>query len=116
MTELTIYHNPKCSKSRKTLELIKSKKLNPKIVFYLEEKLSQSEIKNLISKLKISSRDLLRKGESDYEENNLSNPDLGDEELINLMTRFPKLIERPIVVKGDQAIIGRPPKNVLKLI
>ena len=116
MTELTIYHNPRCSKCRQTLELIINKNLNPKIILYLEEKLSKQELKDLVSKLDISPRDLLRKGESDYKENNLSDPDLGDEELINLMTRFPKLIERPIVVKGDQAIIGRPPKNVLKLI
>ena len=116
MPEITIYHNPKCSKSRETLELITNKNLNPKVILYLEEKLSRQELKNLVSKLGISPRDLLRKGESDYKENNLSNPNLEDEELINLMTRFPKLIERPIVVKGDQAIIGRPPKNVLKLI
>ena len=116
MSNLIIYHNPKCSKSRQTLELITKRNLRPKIILYLEEKLSKEELQDIISKLGIKPRDLLRKGESDYKENNLSNPDLGDEELINLMTRFPKLIERPIVVKGDQAIIGRPPKNVLKLI
>ena len=116
MTELTIYHNPKCSKSRKTLELIKNKKLNPKIVFYLEEKLSQREIKNLISKLRISPRDLLRKGEDVYRENNLDNQDLSEGEIIDYMVCFPKLIERPIVVKGEKAIIGRPPDNVLDLL
>ena len=116
MTELTIYHNPKCSKSRKTLELIKNKKLNPKIVFYLEEKLSQSEIKNLISKLQISPRDLLRKGEDVYRENNLDDQDLSEGAIIDYMVRFPKLIERPIVVKGEKAIIGRPPENVLDLL
>ena len=89
---------------------------NTFLLDYQTTNLSKQELKDLVLKLGISPRDLLRKGESDYKENNLSNPDLGDEELINLMTRFPKLIERPIVVKGDQAIIGRPPKNVLKLL
>ncbi len=116
MSDITIYHNPKCSKSRETLELITNKNLNPKIILYLEKKLSKQELRNIVSKLGISPRELLRKGENEYKENVLSNPDLGNEELIDLMIRFPKMIERPIVVKDNKAIIGRPPKNVLKLI
>ena len=116
MTELTIYHNPRCSKSRQTLELIINRNLNPKIVLYLEEKLSQQELKSIISKLGISPRDLLRKGEVEYKENNLDNINLSNDKIIDLMIRFPKLVERPIVVKDNQAIIGRPPENVLKLI
>ena len=116
MSNITIYHNPKCSKSRETLELITNKNLNPKIILYLEKKLSKQELRNLVSKLGISPRELLRKGESEYKENVLSNPDLGNEELIDLMIRFPQMIERPIVVKDNKAIIGRPPKNILKLI
>ena len=116
MSDITIYHNPKCSKSRETLELITNKNLNPKIILYLEKKLSKQELRNLISKLGISPRELLRKGESEYKENVLNNPNLGNEELIDLMIRFPQMIERPIVVKDNKAIIGRPPKNVLKLI
>ena len=116
MSELIIYHNPKCSKSRQTLELIKNQGLQPKIVLYLDEKLSQEELKNIISKLGIKARDLLRKNENDYKENNLDNPNLTDEELVELMLSFPKLMERPIVVKGEQAVIGRPPENVLELI
>ena len=116
MSELIIYHNPKCSKSRQTLELIKNKNLQPKIVLYLDEKISQEELKNIISKLGIKARDLLRKNENDYKENNLDNPNLTDEELVELMLSFPKLMERPIVVKGEQAVIGRPPENVLELI
>ena len=116
MTELTIYHNPRCSKSRQTLELIINRNLNPKIVLYLEEKLSQQELKSIISKLGISPRDLLRKGEVEYKENNLDNINLSNDKIIDLMICFPKLVERPIVVKDNQAIIGRPPENVLKLI
>ena len=83
---------------------------------YFDEKLSQEELKNIISKLGIETRTLLRKNENDYKENNLDNPNLTDEELVELMLRFPKLMERPIVVKGEQAVIGRPPENVLELI
>ena len=116
MNNFTIYHNPRCSKSRQTLELIIKRNLNPKIVLYLEEKLSQQELKGIILKLGISPRDLLRKGEVEYKENNLDNINLSNDKIINLMIRFPKLVERPIVVKDNQAIIGRPPENVLKLI
>ena len=116
MADLMIYHNPKCSKSRQTLELMKKRNLNPKIVLYLEEKISHQELKNIILKLKMSPRDLLRKGENDYKENNLSEPNLSDEKIISLMIRFPKLIERPIVINKNSAIIGRPPENVLKII
>ncbi|MEC9206022.1 MAG: arsenate reductase (glutaredoxin) [Pseudomonadota bacterium] len=116
MSELTIYHNPKCSKSRQTLELIKSKNKDPKVILYLEKKFSYEELKNIIFWLGIFPRDLLRKGENEYKENNLENINLSDDEIINLMVRFPKLVERPIVVKDNQAIIGRPPQNVLKLI
>jgi arsenate reductase len=116
MSEIIIYHNPKCSKSRQTLELIKNQNLQPKIVLYLDEKLSKEKLKDIISKLGIKTRDLLRKNENDYKENNLDNPNLTNEELIELILNFPKLMERPIVVKGEQAVIGRPPENVLELI
>ena len=116
MSNLIIYHNPKCSKSRQTLELITKRNLRPKIILYLEEKLSKEELQNIILKLGIKPRDLLRKGESDYKENNLGDSSLKDEELIRLMICFPKLIERPIVIKGKQAVIGRPPENIFKLL
>ena len=116
MSEITIYHNPRCTKSRKTLDLIKNNNIEPTVIFYLEKKIIYQELKNIILKLRISPRDLLRKGEVEYKENNLGNTNLSDDEIINFMINFPKLIERPIVIKGDEAIIGRPPENVLKLI
>jgi len=116
MKDLTIYHNPRCSKSRQTLSLLNERGIDPEIVLYLEDTPSHEKIKNLLSKLGISARELLRKGEEAYKENKLSNPDLTDNQIIQVMVDNPKLIERPIVTKGDKAVIGRPPENVLGLI
>lgn len=116
MSQVTIYHNPRCSKSRQTLQLIEDQGLKPVVVLYLEEPLSKALISDLLAKLGIGARDLLRKSEEAYKENGLSDPSLSDEELIAAMVKFPKLIERPIVVKADKAVLGRPPENVLGLI
>lgn len=111
-----IYHNPRCSKSRQTLALIEEKGISPEIILYLEDVPSADTLQGLLKKLNISARELLRKGEQDYKDNNLKDPELTDEQLLNKMVEFPKLIERPIVVVGDQAVLGRPPENVLNLI
>ena len=116
MTDITIYHNPRCSKSRQTLALIEEKGINPNIKLYLEDSPSEEEIKSLLSKLGIDARKLLRKGEDAYKERGLKDISLSDNALIAAMTEAPKLIERPIVVKGDKAVLGRPPENVLELI
>ncbi len=116
MSAYTIYHNPRCSKSRQTLQLLEDNGINPDIVLYLEDVPSTDDIKSLLKKLGIGARDLLRKGEDAYKENNLANADLADDQLIEAMVKFPKLIERPIVVKGGKAVLGRPPENVLELI
>ncbi|MFV8781929.1 arsenate reductase (glutaredoxin) [Microbulbifer sp. SA54] len=112
----TIYHNPRCSKSRQTLQLLQDNQVEPEVVLYLETPPDPATLKTLLAKLGISARDLLRKGEDDYKSLNLKNPALTDEQLIDAMVAHPKLIERPIVVKGDQAVLGRPPENVLELI
>ena len=114
--EVIIYHNPKCSKSRKVLEIIKSKNIEPIIILYLVNKLSKNEIKNLLSKLGLSIRDILRIGEDEYKNNNLKNENLSDDKLIDFLIRFPKLLQRPIVVKNNKAVIGRPPENILNLL
>lgn len=111
-----IYHNPRCSKSRQTLALIEEKGITPEIVLYLENTPDQAALKDILGKLGINARDLLRKGEQDYKDNNLKDDSLSDDQLIDKMVEFPKLIERPIVVKGDKAVLGRPPENVLELI
>ena len=114
--EIIIYHNPKCSKSRKALEIIKSKNIEPTIILYLVNKLSKTEVENLLSKLGLSIRDILRTGEDEYKKNNLKNENLSDDELIGFLIKFPKLLQRPIVVKNSKAVIGRPPENILNLL
>lgn len=116
MSDITIYHNPRCSKSRQTLQLLEEKGIEPNIVLYLETPPSATELKAILKKLGITARELLRKGEDAYKENNLSDTTLTESALIEAMIKFPKLIERPIVIKGDQAVLGRPPENVLKLV
>ena len=116
MSNFIIYHNPRCSKSRQTLALLNEKGCEPKIFLYLEEELTTEDLKEVLQKLNMEPRDLLRKGEEEYRKNNLSDDRLNNEDLIKFMIKHPKLIERPIVVKENKAILGRPPENVLKLI
>lgn len=112
----TIYHNPRCSKSRQTLSILEEKGLEINVVKYLETPPNASTLKKLISALGIKPRELLRKGEDAYKELGLADSSLSDSALIKAMVENPKLIERPIVIKGDQAVLGRPPENVLQLI
>ncbi len=114
--DVTIFHNPRCSKSRQTLQLIQEQGIEPTIRLYLEDCPSAKEIKEILAKLNISPRELLRKGEDAYKENQLSNKELSDAALIKAMVEFPKLIERPIVIKGNQAKLGRPPEQVLEIL
>ena len=116
MKKISIYHNPQCSKSRQTLDIIIKKGIKPKIILYLDKTFSPNELKDIVVKLGITPRDLLRKGESEYKENNLKDLNLKDDDLIGAMIKHPKLIERPIVIAGNKAIIGRPPEKVLELI
>jgi len=113
---LTIYHNPRCSKSRQTLSLITQNGQTPEIVLYLETQPDAAEIKTLLLKLGFNDpRQLMRRGEAIYKELGLkdeSDPDA----LIAAMAAHPKLIERPIVIKGDKAVLGRPPESVLALL
>lgn len=116
MSEYQIFHNPRCSKSRQTLQLMQERGVEPTIRLYLEQVPSAEEIRELLSKLGIEARALLRKSEADYKEQQLADTALADEQLVEAMVQFPKLIERPIVVRGDRAVLGRPPENVLDLI
>lgn len=116
MTEITIYHNPRCSKSRQTLSLLEDNGIEPKIVLYLETPPNAGQLKMLLKKLGLGARQLLRKSEDEYKSMNLADESLDDAALIEAMVIAPKLIERPIVVKGDKAVLGRPPDNVLTLI
>lgn len=116
MSEVTIYHNPRCSKSRQTLALLEEHDITPDVVLYLETPPDAKQLKGLLGKLDISARDLLRTSEAEYKEMKLSDKSLSDEALIEAMVKAPKLIQRPIVVKGSKAVLGRPPENVLDLI
>jgi arsenate reductase len=115
MSLFTIYHNPRCSKSRNTLKLLEENGVQPDIVLYLETPPNSAEIKTLLKKLGISAAQLLRRTESEYKSCGLSAAS-SEEECVAAMARYPKLIERPIVVRGKQAVLGRPPENVLALI
>ena len=116
MSAVTIYHNPRCSKSRQTLELLTERNIEPEIVLYLETPPSTDELTELLGKLAIPARDLLRKGEEAYKNNNLKDSNLSEAELIQAMHDFPKLIERPIVVANGKAALGRPPEQVLEIL
>ena len=116
MTDLTLYHNPRCSKSRGALELLEARGLTPTVVRYLETPLSAAQLRDLLAKLNISARQLLRSGEDEYKALNLADSGLTDAKLIDAMAAHPKLIERPILVAGDKAVIGRPPEKVLEIL
>jgi arsenate reductase (glutaredoxin) len=116
MKSVRIYHNPRCSKSRQTLELIESGGVKPDIVEYLKQAPNFDELDNILNMLGIEPRELMRRHEKAYQENNLEDATLSRENLINAMIANPILIERPIVIKGKHAIIGRPPEKVLELL
>ena len=116
MSDFIIYHNPRCSKSRQTLEILNQQDVDTEIVLYLENPPSAKEVASILQKLGLSSRDIIRKGEEEYKLLNIKDQSLTENELISFMSENPKLIERPIVVKDDKAIIGRPPENVLSLL
>ena len=113
---ITIYHNPKCSKSRQTLQLLEQHGIRPKIVEYLKTPPTQSELKNILSLLKIEPRKLIRKKEPEYKQASLDDTSLTEDALIRAMVQHPKLIERPIVLANGKAALGRPPENVLKIL
>ncbi len=116
MSDFIIYHNPRCSKSRQTLEILNEQNVSTEIVLYLENPPSIKEVESILQKLGLSPREVIRKGEEEYKVLNLKDQSLTENELIKFMSENPKLIERPIVVKDDKAIIGRPPENVLSII
>ncbi len=116
MTDLTLYHNPRCTKSRGALELLEARGLTPTIIRYLDTPPDAAQLRDLLGKLGIAARALLRKGEDEYKTLNLADTSLSDEQLIAAMAAHPKLIERPILVVGDKAVIGRPPENILEIL
>jgi len=116
MTDLTLYHNPRCSKSRGALQLLEARGLTPTIVRYLETPPDAAQLGDLLGKLGIDARQLLRSGEDEYRTLNLADPGLSEAQLIEAMVAHPKLIERPILIAGSKAVIGRPPEKVLEIL
>ena len=116
MGEVTIYHNPRCSKSRQTLALLNNRGLSPRVIHYLDTPPSQATLVRLLAMLKMQPRQLMRRQEAPYAELNLDDPSLGDDELIAAMASHPILIERPIVEANGRAAIGRPPESVLAIL
>jgi arsenate reductase len=113
---VTIYHNPKCAKSRATLKLLRDHGVEPVVVEYLKTPPNRAELASLVKLLGIEPRALLRTKEAEYKQAGLANPKLSDAAILQAMVRHPKLIERPIVVANRRAALGRPPENVLKLL
>ena len=114
--KVTILHNPRCSKSRNSLALLKEQGIEPDVRLYLENPPTEDELTSILEMLAISAKDLLRRGEPEYKELGLGNQNFSEQKLIQLMIKHPKLIERPIVIAGDKAVIGRPPEQVLNLL
>ena len=114
--ETTIFHNPRCSKSRQTLELLHENGAQPTVVEYLKTPPSVEQLTQILDMLGLQPRQLMRTKEAEYRENGLDNDSLSRDQLIQAMVKFPRLIERPIVIKNGKAVIGRPPEKVLEIL
>jgi arsenate reductase len=111
-----IYHNPRCSKSRQTLQLIQAQGIEPEIIEYLKTPPTTEELSTVLDYLNMEPRDLMRKKEAEYKATGMNNPELDNVALIQGMVSSPKLIERPIVINNGKAAIGRPPEDVLAIL
>lgn len=116
MTDAILYHNPRCSKSRAALELLQQRGIEPQVLRYLETPPDAEQLRQLLRQLDLTPRQLLRSGEDEYRSLGLDNPALDDDQLIAAMLSHPRLIERPILVVGERAVVGRPPERVLELL
>lgn len=116
MTAITLYHNPRCSKSREALALLQQHGIEPTLRLYLDTPLTVTELRALLPALALSPRDLLRSSETAYKERGLADPTLADSVLLEAMVAEPRLLQRPIAVSGQRAVLGRPPEAVLELL
>jgi arsenate reductase len=112
---MQIYHNPRCSKSRQTLSILEENGIKPDIILYLQDAPTRAALSAVLEKLGMQPSQIIRKGEQIYKEN-FKGKKLTEAEWLDALVKYPKLIERPIVIKGDKAVLGRPPENVLDLI
>ena len=116
MTGYVLYHNPRCSKSRGALELLQERGIEPQVVRYLDTPPDAATLRTLVRKLGIRPRELLRTGEEEYRSLGLADESVGDDAIIKAMAAHPRLIERPILMRDERAVIGRPPERVLELL
>ena len=116
MTNVKIYHNSRCSKSRQTLALLEENNCNIEVIEYLKTPVTAAELEDILAKLAVTPREMMRVKEAEYKEQDLSDESLTQAQLIQAMIATPKLIERPIVIANNKAVIGRPPENVLTII
>ena len=116
MPKTTFYHNPRCSKSRQTLDLLQQRGIEPEIVEYLKTPPDARELEHILTLLGVEPRDLMRRNEAEYREHGLDDPGLSREQLIQAMVDHPKLIQRPIVIRNNKAVLGRPPEQVLEIL
>lgn len=115
MEDITIWHNPRCSKSRNALNLLEEKNIDANVVKYLDETPSKDELKDILNKLNMTAKELMRKGEEVYKELDLKN-ETNEEKLLDAMIENPKLIERPVIIRGNKAVIARPIENLEELL
>ena len=115
MDSIQVYHNPRCSKSRMAINYLKAKSIEFETVLYLEKKLTINDLESILRKLNLSATDLLRKGEEVYKVE-IKGKNLSDAEIIQLMIKHPNLIERPIIIKGNKAVIGRPTELIDRIL
>lgn len=116
MTDIAIYHNPRCSKSREALALLESRGISPRVVPYMETGLKEPELRALLAKLGIPARELLRTSEAAYRERGLADESLPEAALIRAMCEEPRLMQRPVVVRGERAVVARPATRALELL
>ncbi|HHJ14759.1 MAG TPA: arsenate reductase (glutaredoxin) [Gammaproteobacteria bacterium] len=116
MADVTLYHNPRCSKSRQTLSLLKENGIEPEVVEYLKTPPDVDTLSRILDMLGLEPRQLMRTKEAEYREQGMDDPSLNHDQLIALMIKYPRVIERPILIHGNRAAIGRPPEQILEIL
>ena len=116
MSNVKIYHNPRCSKSRQALQIIKDHGVEPEVIEYLKEPLGKNELVGIAKSLGVRPKEFVRKIEAEFKDNNVAGKLEKDDDLFEAMAKFPKIMERPIIISDLGAVVGRPPENVLKVL
>ena len=116
MSNVKIYHNPRCSKSRQALQIIKDHGVKPKVIEYLKDPLGKGELEDIAKNLGVRPKEFVRKNEAEFKDNNLAGKLEKDDDILEAMSKFPKIMERPIIISDLGAVIGRPPENALKVL